>query len=115
MDALKQDQLAEDVRKFHALARAYEGKIGELSDLLWMAPEAPIREAAWNLIRGYIDALDRAWGIGDWLLWWWEDLVLGEKASEAALPDEEMRPIRTIDDLVQIILDDLQQAEEGQQ
>lgn len=114
MDALKQQQLAEDVRKFHERATDFETRMDAMAEMLWMSPECPIRQAGWGVIDGHVSALDRAWNIGSWLEWWWQELSLGEKPSEAGLTGEEMRQIRTIEDLIQIIVDDLQRAEGDQ-
>lgn len=107
----RMQQIAEDVRKFHDRATEFEARMDAIAELLWMSPECPIRQAAWGVIGGYIGGLDRAWNIGSWLKWWWQELNLGEKPGEAGLTGEEMRSIRTIEDLIQIIQDDLRASE----
>ncbi|WP_313250784.1 hypothetical protein [Stenotrophomonas sp.] len=107
MDDLKREQLVADIRNFNELAWAMESRLDLLDEVLDITPESPLRKAAWDLIGGYINALDRAWNIGGWLEWWWSEVRLGESPSSASLKGEPMRPIRNIDDLVGIVLDDL--------
>lgn len=103
--------LAADMRLWHQRVRALKEELSALIDLLQMAPEAPLNEAAWGLVGGYIAALDARWGIGGWLEWWWHECKLGDRPLEAGIVGEPMRTIRTIDDLIAIVTDDLAQAD----
>lgn len=103
--------LAATIRLWHDRVVALEEQLDALRDLLQMAPEAPLNEAAWGLVGGYIAALDARWNIGGWLEWWWNECRLGESPSQAGINGEPMRDIKTIDDLIALVIDDLAQAE----
>lgn len=111
MNAVDREAMAAAIRTWHDRLYALEEQLGALRDLLQMAPEAPLNEACWALAGGYIAEIDRRWGIGDWLDCWWHECRLGESPGHAGLIGEPMREIKTIDDLIAIVTDDLAQAE----
>lgn len=106
------EKIEKAVRDFHHRALEAEGVSDVLNGVLWMAPESNFCTMLAELIGGYKDALDSAYNIGGWLEWWWIECDLGrtQRSKQAGLPNEPLRTIATIDDLVQIIKDDLARA-----
>lgn len=98
------------IRRFHEVVADMESVIDDLKKPLRMEPDAPLCEACWHLIGAYKDALDAKYAIGGWLEWWWLDCDLGDKPRFATPSGGVRRDIATIDDLVQLILEDLEAA-----
>lgn len=99
------------VREFHERVSEIERVTDVLNSVLSMVPESDLNQAIWALIGGYKDALGEAYSIDSWLEWWWLECGLGRNPMQAGLAGEEFRDILTLDDLVQLILDDLAKSE----
>lgn len=99
------------VREFHERVTEVERVIDALNQSLMMQPESELCSSVWALVGGYKDALGAAYSIDPWLEWWWLECGLGTKPMQAGLAGEELRTIATVDDLVQLILDDLIKSE----
>lgn len=95
------------VREFHDLLSALDKKMDAMQSLVGMDQEGDFAASVWWGVGFSIGALNVAYGIGDWLEWWWHECQLGAKPMQAGLPGEPLRTIATIDDLVRLILDDL--------
>lgn len=109
------DQIAHHVRAFHERVSEAEAVIGDLAEILKMAPESRLSNAVWALVGGYKDVLDSACHIGIWLEWWWLECGLGSTPLKASPSGGEMQTIATIDDLVQLIRDDIAASEKEAQ
>lgn len=107
MNQEQKDRIASAIRNFHARALAAQAVLDAVDDVLDITPESKLNQAVWDLVGGYISALDAAYSIGPWLEWWWNECTLGEKPGMAGIRNEPMRKIRTLDDLIGIALDDL--------
>lgn len=99
------------VRAWHERCVDLEARIDQLDEAVGLEPDSPLRGAVWALIGGYIGALDRAYAIGGWLSWWWEDCQLG--AQSGVLPGTPARTVETVDQLVAAILEDLATVVDG--
>lgn len=103
--------LATLVREFHERGVALEGVIGALNAAVSLEPESPLREAAWAMYGLASRAIDAAFpGADGWLDWWMVECRFGTNPMQARLPNEELRTIATVDDLIRIIEDDLEAA-----
>lgn len=98
------------VRDFDKHARAVESLTTALNEQLSMAPESELHQTLRNLLCAYKNALDDKFNIGAWLEWWWLECDLGGKPKLASIQDEEQRLIVTLDDLVKIVCDDVEQG-----
>lgn len=94
-----------EIREWHERMFAAEETMARIDGALCLIPESPLHESFWALCGGYIAALDNHYSIGGWLEWWWNECRLGDHPMKAALPGEELREIKTIDDFVRLISD----------
>lgn len=108
---MKPDQIAQHVRAFHDRVSEAEAVLADLADILMMPPETRLSSAVWELVGGYKDVLDSACHIGIWLEWWWLECGLGATPLKAGPAGGELRTIATIDDLVQLVLEDIAASE----
>jgi len=70
----------------------------------------PILLAAWRLHEAYTTSLSARVGDKyDWLNWWWYDAKRGKGTCEVTLSAwDKPKPIRTVEDLCEVIEADLQ-------
>jgi hypothetical protein len=108
---MKPEDVDAAVRAWHERCVDLEARIEQLDEAVGLDPDSPLRGAVWALIGGYVGALDRAYAIGGWLSWWWEECQLG--AHVGAWPGPPARTIETVDQLVAAILEDLATAGDG--
>lgn len=99
------------VRTFHERVTEVDRVIDALNQTLSMQPESDLCSSVWAVVGGWIEALGAAYFIDSSLEWWWLECRLGRRPMQAGLAGEELRTIATIDDLVQLILDDLAKSE----
>ena len=110
---MTQDQrtrVAQAIHRFHERATDATDVLDRVGEVLGLASESPLYDAMWALIGGYIEALGAAHSIDGWLEWWWSECQLGKNPLKAGLPGKELRVIKTVDDLVQLVLEDLEQV-----
>lgn len=104
-------RLESAVRDFHAHVQAWVQWTDALEQVLPNVPEGPLHTAAWNLVEGYLAALDSAYGIAAWLEWWWLECALGATPLAASPRGGELRLIDDIDALVRLIVEDVAYSE----
>lgn len=100
-----------DLRKWHERLLDVEKRIELISEAIGLEVESPLRESVWALCGAYTEALETKYDLIGWLEWWWHECHLGEKPQQARLEGEALRVIKTIDDLISIISDDLKKAQ----
>jgi hypothetical protein len=110
MIELDEEAIEAAIRKWHERTQEVLARIEAIDVALGLTPESPLHATTWALVGGYIDALDLAYSIGGWLEWWFEECDLGRSPLQAGMPDEAIRTIATVDDLVSLILDDLRRG-----
>ena len=83
--------------------KASESDIEQFIAPLECAPESALYAIPWKLMDAYTKAVAQLVGDqAEWLSWHWSDNEWGEKSLEAG-PTENMRQIKTLDDLVWLI------------
>jgi len=108
---MKNAQIGQAVREFHATVREVEEVMDALNDVLGTHPESKLSAAVWAVVGRYKSALDDAYGIGGWLEWWWLECRLGSNPLRARLQGEEMRIVANVDELVTLVVSDAEQAQ----
>lgn len=99
------------IRKFHECCLTNESIIEQFGDIFDINPESKFFQSQYEIIGGYIEAMDCAYHIGGWLEWWLFECHLGKTKLKAKLPTETERSIEYLDDFVKLVIDDLKQNE----
>ena len=94
------------IRDFDERVRAMDKAWDKLEEAVGATPESPLFEAAVGLIDGYVAALDAAYGIGEWLDWWWLECRFMRHPMECEVGGKKFT-VATIDDLVRVVLEDI--------
>lgn len=111
MDA---NRIEADIRRWHVAMKEMDRVMGAMDAVLDLRPESAFYNAVWRLCEGYIAGLEAQHGIGGWLDWWWTECELGAKPMNASPGgSKRLRKIATINNFVNLVLDDLAHAEKS--
>lgn len=99
-------QLEAAIRGFDTLARTMENLHDTLDTSIGLTVEGPVSMALSEAVRTQQAALEAQFGIGGWLEWWWLECYLGKQPMEAGVNGDPMRLIVTLEDLIQLLLDE---------
>ena len=87
--------------------REVDKQYDALHALTGLTPESPMWEAVGDLQNLLTEKTAELCAIGtDWLMAWWLEHDFGETPMYAGLHGEELREIRTLEELVELICDD---------
>lgn len=93
---------------WHEAMQEAEAQMDALAELTGNSPEAPLQSAVYRLMGIYTTTVAAAINWDDSTLQaWWTEHNFGECPMGIQLPNEPMREISTIVDLVRLIADDL--------
>jgi len=88
--------------------QACDRALAELSAVVGSSPEGPLQSAV-SALMGMLTAqvAQRCGFGGEWLEAWWIEHQFGARPMQAGLVGEPMRDLRTLDDLLALIVDDI--------
>ena len=96
---------------WQAAMREVDKQYDALYALMGIAPESPLWKAVGDMQNLLTDqAADLCSISADWLMAWWLEHDFGETPMKAGLVGEELREIKTLEELVALICDDTEAA-----
>jgi len=100
---MTRDQKLDALKRWATAIEAGEGLLNPVIELLDIRPEGPITTALWTTQDALTKATsDLVGDLSEWLTWFIADNEMGAKAMEAG-PVGQLRPIKTLDDLLWVI------------
>ena len=94
---------AEMIRAWAKHITALEAAHADLHRLTLASPESPLMDAGLRIAEAYTHSTSELIGDGnEWLTWFWLENNMGSKGLAAGF-DPDIVPVRTIDQLVEII------------
>lgn len=81
---------------------AMEAQVKALEAISGKNPDAPVLLCLFGLFTAYTEALAELLDAGDWLSWYWIENDSGAKGHAAGY-DDDLRKIRTLDDLCWLV------------
>ena len=103
MTPITKERRAHLIREWAKRIAAIEAAHADLCRLTLAAPESPLIDAGLRIAESYTHATSEL--VGDtngWLTWYWLENEMGAKAL-AAGRDPEIVPVRTVEQLIEII------------
>jgi hypothetical protein len=81
-----------------------DAKIRPVVDALKLPPESPVIEAVSNLQYALTFVVSAVLeDEKNWLIWYWRDNRMGAGGAVACPPGQDLRPIKTLDDLLWLL------------
>lgn len=107
-----QSAALQHLRPWQDAMQALEEQLQALIRLLDCHPESPLITAI-HALQGLAtrQAAALAGTTDDWLEAWWLEADFGANPIKAGLVDEPLRTLSTLEDLVELVIDDLRAAE----
>ena len=100
-------EILRHLNAWQAAMREMDKQYDALHALTGITPESPLWKAVGNMQSLLTEQAADLCSIGaDWLMEWWLEHDFGDVPMKAGLVGQELREIRTLDDLVTLICDD---------
>lgn len=106
------DEILHHLSAWQDAMREVDKQYEKMYALMGVAPESPLWKAVGDMQNLLTDQAADLCCIGaDWLMAWWLEHQFGETPMKAGLHGEELREIRTLEELVALICDDTEAAD----
>lgn len=96
------EQWESAVTEWHRAARRLDHACEQWRNLLRSDPEAEIWQAAWDAISLWARQLQTAYGLGDWLEYWWEECKLAAAPGPATINGQAFA-LDGLDSLIELL------------